>query len=290
MKSIKVLAAAGAIALVPTVASAFSGNLIECVPTAGQKVVVSLSPGLQCDTITNKIKIKGAVSDNCVIGAGTLAAPDSLAFCVAALDPVPCCTGVGTGPTCTLWDAWAGGKLGSKILGTDVTTVDFVSVDLKSTVFGSCNFGGNPDSIGAGGAGKFALYNSQLEKVAGGKGQFFGTVGGDIATQSAATAGLVTKGFGAGANLKISIGIDFGGASDCNDDETENDGSCNGNILACNVDYASTCPVPGIPPSFALDLISDANSVFRIDIQDDADCVANNDPFPCCTGAGAGNC
>jgi hypothetical protein len=302
-KTFTLLAALGAFALAPSIASAFTGNLVTCSPTAGTPTVVKLKPGLSCATEKNKIQIKKSLMDGC---SATTAAGTSTAFCKKAGKPSPCCTGEGTGVGCNVWDVWQGNKLNSKITAADAALIDSVSIDLKAQSFGSCNFSGSPDSFSASGAGKFTFFDAAGDKVKKGKAKFYGTVGGDLTTQSASTTGLITKGFAAGAKVKILIGIDLAGASDCDltkkckaagdpwgcctDKKTGSCGgvgSCNGNILACNLGLA--CP-PTFQPSFFLDLITTPSSVFRIDIEDNADCVGNNDPFPCCTGAGAGNC
>lgn len=297
------LVTAAIFALVPASANAFTGNLVTCSPTAGQETVVKVKPGLSCDTVKNKILIKKAPMDNCI---ATAAAGTSTAFCKKAGKPSPCCTGEGTGAGCTVWDVWQGNKLNSKIGSSDALSIDSVSIDLKAQAFGTCNFSGDPDSFSASGAGKFTFFDSFGDKVKKGKGKFFGTIGGDLATQSASTTGLITKGFAAGAKIRILIGLDLAGSSDCDltkkcdgpgdpwgcctgkkEGTCGGAGSCNGNVLACNV--GSACP-PAIPPSFLLDLVTSPTSEFRIDIEDNADCVANDDPFSCCTGAGTGNC
>lgn len=279
-KSIGILIAAGAVALAPTVASAFTGNLVSCSPTAGVTTIVALKPGLQCAALKNKIQIKSSVMDGC---SATAAAAPSTDFCAKAGKPAACCTGEGTGVGCTIWDVWNAGKLNSKITGPNAATIDSVSIALKGQAFGTCNFSTQPESFSASAAGKLAFLTATGDKVKGGKAQFFGTIGGDLGTQSASTQGLVTKGFAAGAKIGVLIGIDLGGASDCGDGA----GSCNGNILACNL--GAVCP-PDINPSFILDLITTASSGLSIHIESNDDCVANADPYPCCTGAGAGNC
>lgn len=277
------LATAAAVALIPSGTNAYSGNLVLCSPTAGQPTVVDLKPGLSCESVKNKIKIKDSFMDGCV---ATSAAAGSTDFCQKPDKPTACCTGEGTGVGCTVWDVWRAGKYNSKIRSADAATIDNVEVDLKGQAFGSCNFSGGPNSFEASAAGKFTFFDAGGEKVKGGKGKFFGTIGGDLGTQSASTEGLVTKGFAAGGKIRILIGIDLAGPSDCTDDEVS-PGSCNANILSCNLGLA--CP-PFFTPSFHLDLVTTPTSLFRIDIEDNADCVGSNDPFPCCMGAGTGNC
>lgn len=257
MRSMKILAITGAVALAPSMASAFTGNLVSCIPTAGMPTVAEISPGLQCAAVKNKISIKNTTMDNC--------------------------TANGAAP----WNNWALLKYGSKISAGDATQIDSVSIDIKASAFGTCDLGNgngnNPDETAAGGAGKFAFHDAVGEKVKGGKGSFYGTFELDLASQSASVVGLVTKGFGASSAIKIVTGINLGGLSDCGGGA----GSCNGNYLACALGLI--CP-PDIQPSFLLDLITKPFSVFRIDIPDNANCVGTGNPFACCTGAGSGNC
>jgi hypothetical protein len=280
MKGFRILAVAGAVALAPTVASAFNGNLVTCTPTGGIKTQAFLKPGLQCAELKNKLIIKKSAMDGC---SATAASSGGTGFCTKAGKPSACCTGVGTGVGCTVWDIWSAGKLNSKITGANAALIDNVLIDIKGQAFGSCNFSGSANSFAASGAAKLAFLDAGGNKVKGGKLQAFGTVGGDLATQSAETSGLVTKGFAAGAKINILIGIDLGGASDCGDGA----GSCNGNVLSCNLGFA--CP-PDIAPSYILDLITNGTSELSIHIEDNSDCTANDDPYPCCTGAGTGNC
>jgi hypothetical protein len=182
------------------------------------------------------------------------------------------CSATAPGP---FWDDWAAGKIGGKITSANAATVANAAISVKAVTFGSCNFAGVGNSYTAAGAGKLTLLAADgVTKVKGGGGQFFAIVGGDLSTQSASLSGVMTKGFGAGAKIQTLIGLDLANPA-------------NANVLACNL--GSVCPPP-ITPSTSLALITDANSVTRVDIQNNADCTANNAPFPCCTGAGTGNC
>jgi hypothetical protein len=260
-KSMRVLAlaglGAGVFALAPSPASAFHGNLIHCTPTAGVGTVVTLKKGLTCTDATNKIQVKatgktGNQFDGCVANA---AAP---------------------------WDAWAAGKFGSKISGAAAATITKADVTIKAVTFGSCNFSGDPDSATASGAGKIAFYDSGGNKVKGGKGSMYVRVAGDVPSQSAVAIGLMTKGIGVGAGVTTQVGINLAGSTLCGATP------CNGIILGCNT--GAFCP-PDVPaPVEFLDLITDANSKLDISIQDNADCVNAGDPYPCCTGPGAGGC
>ena len=186
-KSIAVLAIAGAglFALAPAPASAWSGNLVVCSPSAGLKSDVTINKGFSCAESLNKLAVKNAVLDGCVANAG---AP---------------------------WADWAAGKFGSKISATDAGTISKISISLKAIAFGTCNFSGTlaGSDAGASGAGSFTLLASDgVTKVKGGKGKFLSGVTG--ASTSAGLQGIVTKGFGTNAEIYITIGIDPVGNDD----------------------------------------------------------------------------
>ena len=256
-KMIRVLAIAGAsagiFALAPSLASAFNGNLVRCTPTAGISSNVFLKPGLTCTDTLQKIQVSTTIKlgnplDGCV---ANVAAP---------------------------WNAWATGKVGSKISAADAALIAKADVVIKAATFGSCNFSGDPVSSSAAGAGKFAFYDIGGNPVSGGKGSFFARVAGDLPTISVLALGLVTKGFGAGAAIQIKSGIDLANP-------------VNALILGCNT--GAICPpnvFPPTPPITTLALTTVLGSNLSIDIPDNANCTGPDAPIHCCTGVGTGTC
>src|SRR5262245_13036551 len=107
MKTItRVLAVAGVgtamFALAARPALAFHGTLARCVPAAGTKSTVSLSPGLTCTNAKNSIKVAvGPKTGNAVDG----------------------CVGNGAAP----WGTWNANKI-QKILPADVAAIKLASV------------------------------------------------------------------------------------------------------------------------------------------------------------------
>jgi hypothetical protein len=272
-----VIAAAGAaiIALAATPLHAFTGNLVRCTPSLGTGVVVTLKKGLTCTESLNKIQVKATVKtgnaiDGCVANA---AAP---------------------------WDAWAAGKVASKISAANAALINRADVMIKASTYGSCNFGGSPDSYGASGAGKLTFYDAVGNKVKGGKGSFFASVAGDLATQSALARGLMTKGFGAGGLIQVQIAIDIGAPENglvvacnagaiCPPDPFGNNAKCTGlgtPTACCTGSKEGTC----VAPITQLVLATNANSNLSIDLPDNDNCTGPSEPIFCCTGAGTGTC
>jgi len=234
---------AGALAFAPAMAHAFTGMLISCDPADGVAADATLKPGLSCDSAVNKITIKKVIYDGC--------------------------TANGAAP----WNDWSTAKYPTKkINSAAAATIVATQIDVKAKTFGTCNFSGSTNSFEASGAAKLAYLNSDGKKV--GKSSAYVTVGGDLATQSAAAHGLITKGDLAGASVAILVGIDLGNPN-------------NANVLGCNL--GAVCPPP-IPPSTTLSLLTAASSYLKVGIPDDSDCTAASDPWACCTGAGTGNC
>jgi hypothetical protein len=247
--------------LAPALASAFTGNLVRCAPTAGVKVPASIKPGLTCTNALNKISVAATAKNGNQV--------DGCAYNAAAP-----------------WDAWAGAKL-SKTTSAAAATISKMDVSVKTVSFASCNFSGDATSYRASGAGKFQFYDSTgTVKVLGGGGSFFADVAGDVASISAIAHGLITKGFGAGAAIEIQIGLDLAGPSQCGMT------SCNGLVLACNT--GAICPPDPFsgaqPPITTLDLVTAATSHVSIDLPDNANCTGPHMPILCCTGAGTGGC
>lgn len=255
-KSMRILAAAGAFALVPSFASAFDGELVECLPTAGASALVSVKPGLQCAEIVNKLALSvnaddGNAFDNCDAVAG--GAP---------------------------WAAWAIAKYGSKIEAAAAAAIDRANFKVKGAAMGSCNLGGSANSAGAYMTGGFSFIDAAGEKVKGGKGSMIARVGADLPSQSAALNGIVSKGFGAGAVVRALAGLDIGAPE-------------NADLLGCNL--GAICPPDPMTetatyPVTQIALKTNAASVLRIGFPTDAQCTASADPWDCCTGAGAGSC
>jgi hypothetical protein len=235
---------AGALALAPTMARAFTGILVQCDPTDGVAIPVTLSPGLDCNDSVNKIAVAASM-DGCSANAS---AP---------------------------WGAWSTAKYPTKITQAAATalTAGSIALKVKAKTYGSCNFSGSTTSARGSGAAKYTILdNTGAVKV--GKGAAFGTVGGDLASQSAKLDGLITKGDITGAELSILIGIDISSPN-------------NANILACNL--GAVCPPP-IPPATTLDGKTTPTTHLWIGFPDNASCTGLNLPWVCCTGAAAGNC
>lgn len=251
-KTYRKLVLGGLLALIPSVASAYpgsgeSGLLIACDPTDGVANIVEVKPGLTCDEQKNKIKLE-TILDGC------------------SADP--------NAP----WDAWADAGYPSKMTATSAGTVSAISLSLKAVTYGSCNFGGSATSFTASGGGKFALLTSAGDKVKGGKGSLYASVGGDLMTGSAAAKGLVTKGFMAGAQIAAAVGLDLAAPE-------------NQAILACNIGAACTMPgMDDIPPQAALALKTSSTSYLKIGSAENVDCTGAAAPWACCTGSGTGNC
>ncbi len=247
-KGIASFVVAGLMVAAPSVVHAYKGVAISCVPTAGQEVHALIKPGLSCDNAVNKIGVATTI-DGC---SADLTAP---------------------------WDAWAAAKAPAKITLASAGQIAKIALKIGAKTFGSCNFAGNPDSFSAGGAGKFILLNA-TEDVKIGKGAVFGTVGGDLATQSAAVKGFVTKGSLVAAQVSIQIGLDI--ANPLSD-----------TTLACNTGaICPPTPADGTPhyPITDLALKTNATSFVKIGVPQNSDCTAASSPWACCTGAAAGNC
>jgi len=237
---VKVAVFASVLGLAPA-AQAFTGMLVSCNPTDGVAIPIALSPGLDCNDTVNKISVAASM-DGCV---GNGAAP---------------------------WSTWSAAKFPGKMSAAGAAALTAVDIKLKAKTFGSCNFSGSPTSAGASGSGKYTFRDGAGNKY--GKGAVFGTVGGDLATQSAKLVGLVTKGDSTGAHMTILIGLDL-----------SNPG--NANVLGCNL--GAVCPPP-IPPSTTLFGITSSSSMLWMGYPQDSDCTAVSLPWDCCTGAGTGNC
>jgi len=251
MKSMKILAVAGAFALVPSFASAFDGELIECDPTDGVESTVELAPGLDCPEQVNKLKLS--------VGDKTA---NSFDGCDAISGGAP-------------WSFWEAGKYGSKISAANAALIDHAELKVKGGAFGSCNLSGSTNSAGAYMTGGFTFKDAIGEKVKGGKGSMIARVGADLPSQSAALNGIVSKGFGVGAVIRALAGLDVGNP-------------INGNLLGCNLGL--TCPPPLGAPIEVIILETNAASILRIGFPSNANCTAANAPYDCCTGAGTGSC
>lgn len=171
-------------------ASAWSGDLIKCAPTAGTAIDVVFKKGLTCVDTKNKIQIKAKVKDGLGIDG-----------CVA--NPA------------APWDFWA--SKDAKWFKTDLagaSQITTAEISLKGQTFGSCNFAGSDTSAGASGGGAITFYGDppapgeKAPKIKGAKLKFFGTVSGNTATFSADASGLITKGLGIGMDILVRVGLD----------------------------------------------------------------------------------
>jgi hypothetical protein len=255
VKSMKILAVAGAFALVPSFASAFDGELVECDPTDGVASLVEVSPGLDCNEQVNKLKLS--------VGDKT---GNSFDGCDAVSGGAP-------------WAVWELGKYGSKISAANAAAIDHAELKVKGAAFGSCNLSGSANSAGAYMTGGFTFKDAIGEKVKGGKGSLIARVGADLPSQSAALNGIVSKGFGAGAVVRALAGLDIGAPE-------------NSDLLACNLGLICP-PTPSESATYPVTLIAlktNSSSVLRIGFPTNANCTAANVPYDCCTGAGTGSC
>ncbi|MCK6556808.1 hypothetical protein L6Q96_19855 [Candidatus Binatia bacterium] len=233
--------ATGAVALAPALAHAYTGPLITCNPTVGSPATVEFSPGLACAEAYNKIKIPATVVDNCST-------------------PVAAAT----------WTSW--GKAAGKVDGTALVAglggTGKVSVALKGSTYGSCNFGGSATSFTASTAAKVTVTDSAGNKLT--KGAAYTRIAGDAATFSAQALGVMTKGVALGAKINIQLLIDSLDPA-------------NANLLSCNLDYAN-CGLYVTAPEELLTLKTDASSYLEIYVGGEDDCTAAGVPFKCCGG------
>jgi hypothetical protein len=101
------LAVAGAVGLAPSLASAFSGTYVECLPTAGVKSLVIVKKGFDCEEKKNKLKLQLRAKDG-----------NALDNCDAVSGGAP-------------WDVWSEGKFGSKITAANAALIDQVEIKAK---------------------------------------------------------------------------------------------------------------------------------------------------------------
>lgn len=251
----QICAIAGFVAWMPSLATAFTGNLVRCTPTAGTAIDVTLKPGLTCTDTLNKLQVSATAKggnqiDGCVSNA---AAP---------------------------WATWNASKV-QKITAADAATISKLDLSMKGTTFGSCNFSGDSTSLAPSATGKFVFYNSSGAAISGGSGAFFAKVSGDVPSVSAIARGLVTKGFGIGASLEVKVGLDSGGPTF-------------GLVAQCNLGAICPPDVftgmSAQSPISVLALKTAAGNYVSFDLPDNANCTGSGTPIHCCTGAGTGTC
>lgn len=254
----------GVVALVSQGAQAYTGPIMTCVPTGaalGQTVVATFKPGLTCAATNAKLGVTvSAKAANQLNGCSTI---------------VPAAT----------WTEWATAKVASKITATDAASITNVDVSLKGVTYGSCNFAGSTTTLSANAAGKLTFYAGAATKVKGGAAQFYGRVAGDGLTFSAATLGIITKGFAQGS--KIAIQLPINGLDPAN----ALWGFCNGAALPADCSNTDPFANPANLPLTALNLITTTNTYLEIFSGKPSDCTGAGVPLKCCTAAGAGgNC
>jgi hypothetical protein len=262
------IAAAGAFVIAPTLANAWSGNLVSCNGPAfppGAKYDVTVKPGMDCTSVNNKLQLKKVAFQNC--DATTGGAP---------------------------WAIWLTNKV-YKLEATAAAAIDQALVDIKGVTFGTCNFTQDTVSAnGANGTAKVTFLDSAGEKVKNAKFQAAITISGDVVNTRVSGDGLVTKGMGTGAWVTMRIGL---GANNglCAGEEDPfacctgaGTGTCT-DIVGCQ-GLPDTCNTAPAAPITAIPLLATPASVLRVDFLDNADCLGPNDPFVCCSGAGAGTC
>jgi len=244
--------ALAALALAPSSARAFHGNLVRCTPSAGIAIPAPISPGLSCTDSVSKLSVSVGIKSGNVINN-----------CVA--------TG-GTSPSAAQWDQWATDGI-NKVGSAGAASISTASLKFKAKVYGICNFSGDANSLGASGSGKFQFFSdlAQTLKVKNAGGSMVGNVA--AAGTSSALVGLITKGFGLGGRFQTLIGIDLGDPN-------------NGCIISCN-DPFDVCPAS---PCTTVNTKTDGTGQLRIDAASNADCTGALTPMTCCTGAGTGTC
>jgi len=134
----------------------------------------------------------------------------------------------------TQWAASSGSKAHGIKAGADVKLNDITSatISIKAKTYGTCNFSvPAADAYSANGKGSVKWLDSTGKGVA--KSAFYGTIAGDLGTYSATDDGIVTKGFGVGAEIHASVGFDLAAPG-------------NGPILGCNTGSPPPFPVPAI--------------------------------------------
>jgi hypothetical protein len=263
-KTMKVLAIAGLVAFLPSLASAWHGNLVRCNNTVpALEIPVKVTPGFMCTNILNKLSVKATVKDGTAMNG-----------CVANSDAP--------------WDEWAAAKIGAKTSAADAATIALAEITLKGLNYGTCDFAGDPDhSFNSSASGKVQFYDAGQVKVKTGKLSYFGGVVGLLSPSVAQIVGLVTKGLGVGGAILIQIPIDALNP-------------VNAGIVQCNLHVA--CPQfghddPFLPPpdgggpGTVLMLTTDTTNTFlSIDVVDNEDCTAAGVPYYCCTGNQTGRC
>lgn len=278
IKRTSFMVAAGLLALAPSLASAYTGVLINCTGGAPVSTVVTIKPGLDCTDRINSIAVEASLKN-----------ANQITGCVSnPLAP---------------WGTWVLNKwLKQNPLASGVNAAD---LKVKASTFGSCNFAGGPTSGKAWGTGQVFFYAAGA-KIPGGPAKFAGRVAGDLGTQSAQVVGIVTKGLVQGGTIVAQVPIDVanpinGAVLGCNTvpgfctpDPFGNTGTNpSSKCTAAGVPYAcctgaatGTC----ISPANQLALFVGGTGFLRISYDDNADCTGASTPYLCCTGVGTGTC
>ena len=184
------VALAAGTALVAAPAAGAATNVVTCTPAAGQQSSVAVSPAMVNNTTPDAafgLKLS-TVLDGCTANAPQLS-------------------------------AWVASKNGTP----DGASIAKASLSLKAKGFGTCNFAA-PDTSAypANGSMSIKWLTSAGAAIASAKpSSAIVRVSGDLATVSAKTTGIVSKGLGAGADLSALVGFDLANPA-------------NGPVLACN--------------------------------------------------------
>jgi hypothetical protein len=279
-KKISLAIAAGAFALAPSLANAFTGTLIECVNGPNSSATATIKPGLNCQNTKNTMTVK-------TTGGSIGGCSDQL------------------GVNDAYWDNWKKGGTGNTLKTADAPSINKADVTIKAKAYGSCNFGGGADSAKAWGSGTIKFLDAGGAAVPGGTSKFSARIAGDIATTSAQMIGIVTGGPGAGGSVFIQVPLDIPSLL------TSPLLGCNTNPAFCSPDPfgkgaggGTGCTAAGTPypcctgkntgtclaPVTLLPLVLGNPGFSRISFDDNALCTAPQNPFHCCTGAGTGTC
>jgi len=258
-KKIGITIAAGAFALAPSLAHAYTGVLISCTgsPTT---LNATVSPGLTCTNSKNVIKLK-------TVG-----------------HPLTCAATAPVGN----WDVWKAGATGNTLKSADAPSIGSADLTLTAKAFGSCNFGGSGTSAKAWGAGTVKFETSSGGSIGGATTKFTARVAGDLATTSAQLVGIVTGGPGAGGTIFVQAPLSVAGLISGGPTASPYNGAsvlatCNLQPL-CTADpfgnkSNATCTGAGAPNTACVDVGMGGIG-----------CSAAATPYPCCTGHNTGNC
>lgn len=278
IKKISLTIVAGALALTPEMANAFTGVLASCTGTVAS-TQATVSPGLTCANKKNTIQVKSSKQGhfNC-----TTTAP-------------PATVPAGN------WDTWKiSGGFGSKLLTADAANIFKADVDVKGITFGSCNFGGDGPTGSSSkpfGTGTITFYDSVLSAATGypgpggtlvktknGVSKFTARIAGDIGTTSAQVVGIVTAGPGAGGSVIAQVPLSIGGLL----------GDPAVRLFSCNIPPASLTYCASDPFGDKGNALCTGAGTPKLECVaagiGGINCKGAGLPYPCCSGVKTGTC